>query len=234
MNNQLLSYDPDTNNWVNPQCFGSVPAPRWAHASAIIRGKVFLFGGFIQNRVYTDHFRQLDMNSLTWTQLRIFHPKPMARGFCSLTATSNNQLVLHGGQSTQEEVLQVSDTWIMDLTSYTWRLHRPKRCYRMNHTATLGVNSNVIIIGGCKDVHNRLNVSLVTLEPKSLKEIASCSISKHQVELKLVTLNLCLPTGRLQGQAAYTIYKHVLPWKHLPKKLFHKSGYCLCHILDLS
>ena len=189
VNNQLLSYDPNTTHWVSPQCFGSVPSPRWKHASAIIKANVFLFGGCIQNRAYTDNFYQLDMNSLTWTQLRIGHPRPQACSFSSLTATSNNQLVLHGGQSTQGAL---NDTWVMDLTSYSWRLYTSCRYLpRRNHTAILGVSSNIIIIGGCKD---RVQyIGHVMLEPKSLKELASCTVYRHLKELpwKSCSTDLC-------------------------------------------
>ena len=43
--NQLLCYDPSTQMWTNPQCFGSLPSPRSDHSTDIIRDKVWLFGG---------------------------------------------------------------------------------------------------------------------------------------------------------------------------------------------
>ena len=39
-NNQLLCFDLSNENWSNPQCSGSVPAPRFSHASAIIKDTV--------------------------------------------------------------------------------------------------------------------------------------------------------------------------------------------------
>ena len=222
-NNQLLSYDSSTNDWVNPQCFGAVPSPRWGHASAMIRANVYLFGGCIQNRVFTNDFFQLDMNSLTWTQLGIGQPSPQARCVSSLTATSNNQLVLHGGQSTERETL--SDTWIMDGTLYSWGQYTPSRTkshLRQNHTATLDLNNNIIIVGGCyKDVHNWRceygNIVHVKVEPSSLQQLASCTIYRHRND------HPCLPARSLQELAMCTITKHRddLPWKCLPKKLLH-------------
>ena len=232
VNNQLLSYDPNTKHWVNPQCFGSVPSPRWGHASAIIDANVFLYGGCIQTQAYTHNFIQLDMFSLTWTQIQTGQHSLHAQCFCSLTATSDNKLVLHGVHSTHERAR--NDTWVMDLLSHSWRLYQSRSPRLQSHTATLGLNSNIIIIGGCEDVHNTYdmytNMVHVMLEPKSLREHASCTIYKHRDDLPWT---LCLPTRSLQRLAARTIFKHGLSWKYLPKQLFHKSGYCLCHILDL-
>ena len=172
--------------------------------------------------------------SLTWTQIITGQPSPQARCFCSLTATSANKLVLHGGRSTQEGAL--NDTWIMDPPSYSWRLHMSWGPRLQNHTATLGLNSNIIIIGGCKDMHNTYNVDNnfmvhVMLEPKRF-QLNTRTIYKHHDDLPW---KLCLPARSLQELATSTIFKHrdELTWKHLPKGLFHKSGYCFCCNLDL-
>ena len=232
VNNQLLSFNPNTKNWVNTQCFGAVPSPRWGHASAIIKANVFLYGGCIEIQAYAHDFFQLDMFSLTWTQIQTGQPSPQVRSFCTLNATSDGKLlVLHGGHSTHERAQ--NDTWVMDLLSHSWRLYQSWSPRLQNHTATLGLNSNIIIIGGCKDVHNTYmytKMDRVMLKPKSLQELAACTAYKHRDDLPRT---LCLPTRSLQQLAARTIFKHGLPWKYLPKQLFHKSGYCLCHILDL-
>ena len=234
VNNQLLSFNPNTKNWVNTQCFGSVPSPRRGHASAIIKANVFLYGGCFETQAYADDFFQLDMFSLTWTQVICGLPRPQECCFCSLTATSDNMLVLHVGHSTQKRAPY--GTWILDVPTYTWRKYQSWSPRLWNHTATLGLNSNIIIIGECEDVHNRYNMYTnmdhVMLEPKCLRELAACTAYKHRDDLPWT---LCLPIRSLQGLAARTIFKHYssLPWKYLPKQLFHKSGYCLCHILDL-
>ena len=49
-NNQLLCYDPNMQKWSNPQCFGDVPSPGSGRASAIIKNKAWLFGGFCTQR----------------------------------------------------------------------------------------------------------------------------------------------------------------------------------------
>ena len=39
-NNQLLCYDPNSQKWTNPQCFGDVPSPRSSHANALVKNKL--------------------------------------------------------------------------------------------------------------------------------------------------------------------------------------------------
>ena len=186
-NNQLLSYNPNTKNWTDPQYSGAVPRPRWGHASAVIGAKVFLFGGYIENQGCRNDFFQLDMLSLTWTKLGIGQPSP--RHSCSLTATLDNQLVLHGGQSAASRTL--NDTWLMDLTSYSWKQNTSMKYHgRQNHTATLGLNNNVIIVGGYKDFEDAYDsVFYIKFQPRSLQELASCIVYKHKADLP----RQCLP-----------------------------------------
>ena len=196
LNNQLLCYDPDTQMWTNPQCFGATPSPRAGPCSAIIRENVWLFGGNIGFKLDTflDDFFQLNMQSLTWTHIQTCQPNPPVRAGCSLTATTDNQLVLHGGETEEERTL--SDTWIMDLTSYSWRPYTSgKDHYRKYHTAAVGLNSNVIIIGGEMGLDNTdvrvkafKGIFHVLLEPRSLQKLASRMIYKHKAELSVESL----------------------------------------------
>ena len=97
INNQLLCYDPNIQKWTNPQCFGATPSPRSGHGYSIIKDKGWIFGGWSQNWIYIDELFELTMQSLTWTQIRTVQPRPEPRCLCTLTALTNNQLVLHGG-----------------------------------------------------------------------------------------------------------------------------------------
>ena len=185
INNQLLCYDPDIQKWTNPQCFGEVPSPRTGPCSTIITEKVWLHGGRITPLDYLDDFFQLNMHSLTWMRIQTGQPCPGGRPWSTLTATTDKQLVLHGFFS----------TWIMDLTSHSWRRYTTSRDFQYDHTATLGLNSSVIILGGC--------------------------FSDHALGITNYIFHLRLEPMSLQKLAAHTIYKHKdnLAWKYLPKKL---------------
>ena len=142
-NNELLCYNPTIQKWTNPQCFGDVPSPRSDHASTIIKHKVWLFGGSNQDFTLHHDIFELTMHSLTWTQIQTIQPRPQARRWCTLTGLTNNQLVLHGGdsglnQSEERTEITLSDIWIMDLTSYSWRQYESRKDHtRRSHTASV-------------------------------------------------------------------------------------------------
>ena len=183
-NNQLLCYNPNIQQWTNPKCFGAVPAPRSNHCSTIIKHKIWVLGGYNQYSTPYDDIYELTMHSLTWTQIQTVQPRPQARSNCTLTAATNNQLVLHGGYGSNGTL---NDTWIMDLTSHSWRRYKSRKDHtRRSHTGSLDLNNNVIIIGGCKDYedHESYNsVFHVILETKSLQQLAARTIYKYQDEL---------------------------------------------------
>ena len=189
VNNQLLCYDPNSQTWTNPQCFGDVPSPRTHHACASMKKKVWLFGGSCHNLNDLGDMFELTMHSLTWTQIQTGHPRPQARSFSALTAQTDDQLVLHGG-STAEGSL--SDTWILDLTSHSWRTYTwPSRTDNAQacHTGSLDISNNVIILGGYQfneNTHKTYEfIFHVMLEPKRLQQLAVQTVYKHQKELPL-------------------------------------------------
>ena len=200
-NNQLLCFNPSSEEWTNPECSGQVPTPRGAHATATIRDKVWLYGGYHFPTVLDD-FYQLTMSTLVWTQIQTGQPKPRELGLCSLNAITDEQLVLHGG-SAGYNIYAVNDTWIFHLPSQTWKkLDTSKKDYhRMSHTASVGINGSVIIIGGtlnffsCYDIYT--DTFNIRLEPKSLQQLALQTINKDRTHL---------------------------PWGSLPKKLIDLLG----------
>ena len=175
-NNQLLCFNPSCNEWTNPKCAGTVPAPCSHHATAIHKNIVWLYGGRNGTNVYFNDLYQLNMHCLTWTNIQISHPKPSELACCSLNITSCNQLVLHGGAYRSGYRLHTSsDTWILDLPTQTWRLYKSTKDHpRDNHTGTTGLNGCAIIIGGFRRVgyDDYTTTFHVMLHPKSLQQLA--------------------------------------------------------------
>ena len=60
MNNQLLCFNPHSEEWTNPQCFGTVPAPGMDRRCTVVGDIVWLYGDF---HWCDDEFYQLDMSS---------------------------------------------------------------------------------------------------------------------------------------------------------------------------
>ena len=134
--------------------------------------------------IYFDDFYELDMCLLTWTQIQTLTPTPGRKSACSLNVTRENQLVLHGGDNHDDEDDILEDTWVMDLSSYSWKCTNIYS-YRSYHTGTLGINNSIIIIGGfyTKDINNFM------LEPKSLLQISIMTVYKYRGQLPCK----CLP-----------------------------------------
>ena len=202
-NNQLLCYNPKTHKWINPQYFGAVPSPQSDHACATIKDKVWLFGGYNPSFSVGNDIFELTMPSLTWTQIQTGQPRPQSRRFCTLTAITDNQLVVHGGKYKMFNML--SDTWIMDLTSRSWRRYTSGEDHvRCCHTSSPGLSSNVIICYGCMDSSDTgkayNNVFHVMLEPKCLQKLAMQIIHRYMDEL---------------------------PWNSLPRRLISRLGISL-------
>ena len=197
-NNQLLQFDFTVKKWSNMKCSGTIPAPRTQPATTIIGDSLFLFGGSQlrrRSRLPPDFYElyQLDMLSLTWTQIQTGEPKPRGLTFCSFNALTANMLVLHGGKISDH---LFSDTWIMDVPSLTWRKHSViKDNPRCIHTGSIGINKDVIIIGGIGGISiagAKISAAAVhkdtfhvMLEPKSLQQLALKTVHKHQAELPL-------------------------------------------------
>ena len=193
-NNQLLSFNPSSQEWTNPKSYGAIPSPRDNYAAAIVSHNVWFYGGARVTAIF-DELYELNMLDLIWTQIQTGHPKPQSRAISTLNGVSGSKLVLHGGHDAPCWAL--NDTWILDIPSQTWRQYRSNTDHaRWDHTSTVGVNDCSVIIGGAKgddDTYDYYScLFFIMLEPRSLQQLAMQMIFKHRVEL---------------------------PWQHLPNKL---------------
>ena len=185
--NQLLYFDPSSEEWQNPECFGDIPNPVHGHATAILRNKVWIFGGYEKHWKPDgfDYLYELDMNSLTWINIQTGEPRPLRRKYGSLTAATDTQLVLHGGLTNGDKGY-VSDTWVFDIPSASWRTYTQtieNNFKKWGHTGTAGIN-NVIITGGFSlNSRNSHTTIRVMLAPKSLKQLAVQTIHQNKTVL---------------------------------------------------
>ena len=185
--NQLLCFNPLSEEWRNPQSSGAIPSPRTCTSTTMIGNKVWMHGGSSQPGHYFNDLHQLDMASLTWTKIRCEQLKPSCRDTCSLNAVSEHQLILHGGETKYRELLD--DTWIFDLLSLSWRQYNGEWIHPWcGHTGTTCMNSSVVLIGGFYyyfgnnsigqfEFHN--DVISLRLAPKKLQQLAIQIIHQH-------------------------------------------------------
>ena len=185
-NNQLLSFDPSREEWVNQKCFGSVPFPRFGHGATVIGEKVWLCGGRNVNVVF-DELYELSMYSLTWTQIQTRETIPKERYFHTLNAVSNSKIVMHGGVVGMDEE-PINDTWILDIPSQTWRKYAPGNAdSHFFPSGIKGLHSCVFIVGGAEHPSESCNfysdTFFMMLEPKSLQQLAMKIIYRHKDKL---------------------------------------------------
>ena len=211
-NNQLLCFDPSCREWQNPKCNGYAPEARSGHTSAIIGHKAWLFGGYKVSYQHNFHdLYQLDMISLTWTEIKIDQNViwPQGRAFCTLTAISEYQLVLNGGIHNH---ISARNTWIFDIASMSWSEYTvdsmDDKHMLWHHSCAPGINrGTAFIIGGELIVIDNQKIHYqepqqhisILLEPKSLKHLAIQGIHEN---------------------------RYILPWQMMPKKFTCLLGFC--------
>ena len=195
--------NPLNEEWTNPQCYGNIPEPRDRHATTKGQDKIWLYGGSNITTVFHDLF-ELDMHSCTWTLIKTPLMQPQACIYCTLSMISDDKLVLHGGFKTKA----LSDTWILDLPTKTWRQYTSdttRSVSRSHHTGSKGINNNVVIIGGCllnsKRDQNQCTIFHVSMEPKRLLQLAMQMIYKHHTSLPWN----CLPRSLIMLLDIYEI-----------------------------
>ena len=188
--NQLLQFSTVSEAWTNPQYYGTVPKPRCEHSTTVVGDNAYLFGGKSRLSFAFDALYQLNMCSFSWTQIQSSHTRPLGRYSSSLNAITFSHLVLHAGYSTDMADELLSDTWIFDLQSQSWRQYTSSKDNpRRSHTGLQGINSDIIIFGGeGSNDQPRTDTFHIMLEPKSLQQLATKMIYMHRAGLPWITL----------------------------------------------
>ena len=195
-NNQLFACSPFIDKWTNVECSGDVPSPRSRASTAIIKDKAWLYGGETARQCVYDLY-ELNMNSLTWTQIDIGISRPELLN-TTLTPITTTQLVLRGWSKSRYSW----STWILNTESNKWEEHPvfAEICDPVcHHRATTDLSSDV--------------VDIVDHFPEG--QVCKCHKS---------VLSVMLEPRKLQQLAMKIIYEYrtILPWKSLPQSLICK------------
>ena len=191
-NNQLLCFNPCLNKWTNPHSYGAVPEPRSGRYFTQFDTKVWLCRMNLAGD--TDFLLELNMQSLVWTKLKVDCPiRPPERMYHTFTVLSEYTFVLHGGHDIATDDA-LSDSWILDLPSASWRKYTGSRDHgRAHHSATKSIHNSIIIFGGRLSKDNLPagseeelcnDVFILRLEPESLLKLTSKVVCKHRAVLQ--------------------------------------------------
>ena len=187
--NQILCFEPLAKEWTNPKCFGSIPTPRMYHATTVAGNTAWFFGGVSMEQIpfmWHGELYELNMDSLTWTEIHSGQLAPQERYNCTLNAINYNKLVLHGGIGSGD-TWTLGDTWIFDLQSQEWtqyELTKNNPHKTDSHTGTTGLNNCVIVIGGLVRINKTTYTYTATfpimLEPKLLQQLAMTTLYRNK------------------------------------------------------
>ena len=190
-NNQLLCFDPSCEEWSTKKSDGAVPSPRCHHSTTENDNTVWLYGGMSDyNGQHLNDLYQLNMetstDAFTWTQIEI-QPLPIMLG-ASMTAIASNKLAIHDYGKDLFSDNERAMTWILDLTTRSWREYASTTDhYRVCHASVTGLSDSVIIIGGDRGKKRRSHSSTCTfcikLQPKSMEQLAARAVYEHHTTL---------------------------------------------------
>ncbi|KAH9404773.1 Kelch domain-containing protein 2 [Tyrophagus putrescentiae] len=196
-NNQLVCYDPASNQWQWPETTGDVPIPRAAHAAACLGSRVFVFGGRNGGKRMNDMY-VLDMRTMVWTQImeNNEHHAVSGRSWHSLTALSDSVLLLYGGLSTDSRRCTTAGS--STATPSPGRRFSCPSTGPASGTAPSARPSgkvSVLICGGATEnlallsnnpdsrIYARETFS-IELQPKSLYRLCLGAVSRHEATLR--------------------------------------------------
>ena len=139
---------------INPFLFIS---DRCDHSSAVLRQKMYVFGGSASSSLLLNDLCVLDTETLEWNPVPIAGLLPDSREYCSLTAMGDRYLLLFGGfvssNRSGQEQLSCSDTFAIDLSnpSPVWTQMAPGGPHapspRYSHSAVAVLNF-LLVFGG--------------------------------------------------------------------------------------
>lgn len=112
----LWAFEPASARWelLHDETVG--PGRRYGFGWAVLKGDLYLFGGFDGTSDRSDFWR-LDGGTLTWTRL----PDGPPERYCPALGAADGGLALFGGRSKTRPKLNLSDTWFYDPAAGTWR-----------------------------------------------------------------------------------------------------------------
>lgn len=159
--NELISYDISCGAWRYERATGTPPSPRAAHAAVQLGTKVYIFGGRSGTTRLND-LHVLDLSTMCWSgRLTVKGEEHVVgRSWHSFTPVDNELILLYGGFSTEQVVLD--DMWLLRVNELSWtRLDRgigPCKQPSLWHSAThCPTSDSIVIFGGCS--RNVLNQS---------------------------------------------------------------------------
>ena len=131
-------YDPETNQWNRS---ASLPVPIDHTAVVTYEGKLYIVGGFLEDKTPTDRLMIYDPAVDEWTEGASL---PSARGALSAEVVDGNIYAISGVNSTHDPV---TTNEVYNIENNTWTavepLNKPK-----HHVASAVIDGKIYVLGG--------------------------------------------------------------------------------------
>eukprot|EP00879_Flechtneria_rotunda_P025407 GHRR01026999.1.p1 GENE.GHRR01026999.1~~GHRR01026999.1.p1 ORF type:complete len:354 (+),score=123.29 GHRR01026999.1:930-1991(+) len=142
----------DTMRWSNVQHTGShEPPERLAHSAAVLRDKVYVFGGVTNDGHLLNDLWALDLDNMHWTRCICYGYTPSPRKGTSMCATEDGRrLYLFGGH---DGTNLLNDCYYLEIERLMWSPINPTGTPpepRENHVAAV-LGKYLFVTGGCAE-----------------------------------------------------------------------------------
>jgi N-acetylneuraminic acid mutarotase len=144
----IYVFDTETISWSRCQTHGAIPTPRASHTANAIGDKIYVFGGGLGSKFYSDLY-VLDLKTFLWSQPTIGGPAPSARRAHSSCVLGSRLYILGGGDASHKAL---SDVWVLDTSAskLAWAQITATGgpSARGFQTATAWGDSRIVVFGG--------------------------------------------------------------------------------------
>ncbi|XP_069036579.1 kelch repeat-containing protein isoform X2 [Lepisosteus oculatus] len=112
----LYIFNPELGIWYQPIVLGDRPAPRSGHSACVIRGKIYIFGGWDTPICYNDT-HALDLGLMEFSAVEVRGAPPSPRSWHGSAVLSGGSFLVHGGYDGHRAL---NDSFVFDTESSTW------------------------------------------------------------------------------------------------------------------
>jgi N-acetylneuraminic acid mutarotase len=159
--NLVEVYDPEFNNWSEAS---PVPIPIDHTAAVTYNGKLFLVGGFLEDKTPTNKLLIYDPDNNKWSE---GNPLPSPRGALAAEVIDGNIYAIGGVNSTHDPVA-ANDVYSIE--NNTWTSKEPMSIPK-HHIASAVVDGKIYVLGGRllgNGEASEINESLTNMDDNSM------------------------------------------------------------------
>ncbi|XP_077982006.1 uncharacterized protein LOC144437012 [Glandiceps talaboti] len=95
--NSLYMLNTQKLHWTQIETYGVPPEPRCDHAAAVVKKKIYIFGGSGGEKIWFNDLHIYDAATSTWSAPKLRGKAPIARGCHSFTTHKDKEIFVFGG-----------------------------------------------------------------------------------------------------------------------------------------